>query len=52
MAWLGTSLALIVLGILLGLVIFPFGFAFALIGVSLLIAYFVGVGRRAANPPG
>ena len=51
MAWLGSALALIVLGILLGIVIFPFGFAFALIGVGLLVAYLVGAGKRAANPP-
>ena len=48
MAWLGSSLALIVLGILLGVVIFPFGFGLALVGIVLLVAYFVGAGRRAA----
>ncbi len=51
MAWLGSALALIVLGILLGIVIFPFGFGLALIGIALLVAYLVGAGKRAANPP-
>ena len=48
-AWLGSAIALIVLGILLGIVVFPFGFGLLLIGVVLLIAYFVGAGRRAAE---
>ena len=49
MGWLGSSLALIVLGIIGGIVIFPFGFGLALVGVVLLVAYLVGAGRRAAD---
>ena len=50
MGWLGSALVLIVLGILAGIVVFPFGFGLTLIGVVLLVAYLVGAGKRAAKP--
>ncbi len=49
MASSGAGIALIVLGIILGIVAFPFGFAVALIGIGLLVAHLVGRGKRAAD---
>ena len=43
---LGLALALIVAGIVLGLITF-FGFIIAVVGVILLVVYLVGFGRRA-----
>lgn len=42
------AIVLIVLGLALALVAGPFAFAPILLGVILLVLYFVGVGKRAA----
>jgi hypothetical protein len=49
---LGLAIALIVIG-LLGLLFLPFGLGLvvAAVGVILLIAYLIGFGKRAAEPP-
>lgn len=48
---LPAALALIVLGVVLGLLVFPWGgFVAAAVGVVLLVAYLIGFGRRALSP--
>jgi hypothetical protein len=56
---LATALALIVLGVVLGL-LFPVMFIASAVGLALLLVFFLGAGRRAttgatgsepANPP-
>ena len=46
---LAAALVLIVLGVVIGLVAPPFGFAPAVIGLVLLVAALVGVGKRATG---
>jgi hypothetical protein len=45
---IGLIAALIVVGLVIGFFVPPFGFLFAIPGVVLLIAFLVGFGRRAA----
>jgi len=48
---LGLGIALVVIG-LLGLLFFPWGgIVLAVVGVLLIVAFLLGFGRRAANPP-
>jgi hypothetical protein len=47
---LGLALALIVIGVLLGFIVFPFGFLPGVVGVILLVLFLVGFGRRAQTP--
>jgi hypothetical protein len=44
---IGAAIALIVVGLVLGLILPPFGFAPALIGLILLVLFLVGFGKRA-----
>ena len=44
---LAVALVLIALGVILGLILPPFGFVPALVGVVLLVLFLVGLGRRA-----
>jgi hypothetical protein len=48
---IAAALALIVAGIVLSLFLGFFGFIIAAVGVVLLVLWFVGVGRRAAERP-
>jgi hypothetical protein len=45
---IGLIAALIIVGLVLGFFIPPFGFLFAIPGLVLLIAFLFGFGRRAA----
>jgi 4-hydroxybenzoate polyprenyltransferase len=47
---IGLIAALIIVGLVLGFFIPPFGFLFAIPGLILLIAFLFGFGRRAAAP--
>ena len=47
---LAAALALVVVGLPLGLLAPPFGFAPVVIGIVLFIAALVGAGKRAAEP--
>ena len=46
---LGAALALIVIGLIAGVVAFPFGFAPAVLGVAVLVVYLVGAARRTTD---
>ena len=48
---IAAALALIVAGILLSLFLGFFGLIIAAVGIVLLVLWFVGVGRRAAEHP-
>ena len=45
---LGLALALLVLGVILGFIVFPFGFLPGIVGLMLLVAFLFGFGRQAA----
>ncbi len=46
---LGLALALILVGIVVGFIAFPFGFLPGLVGLVLLVLYLLGLGRRVAE---
>jgi hypothetical protein len=46
---IGLAIALIVVGLVIGFLIPPFGFIAAAVGLVLLILFLVGFGRRAAD---
>ena len=46
---LAAAIALIVLGIVFGLIAPPFGFAPIVIGLIVLVLFLVGVGKRASE---
>ena len=46
---IGRALALIVVGIVIGFLIPPFGFVAAVVGLILLILFLLGFGRSAAR---
>ena len=48
-AVLGAGIALTLVGLLLGLIAFPFGFLPALVGLALILLYVVGLGARAGE---
>lgn len=47
----GAAIGLIVAGLVLSLFLGFFGFIIAAVGIVLLVLWFVGVGRRAAERP-
>jgi hypothetical protein len=49
---IGLALAIIIVGIVFGLVIPWVGIVVGLVGLALFIAFLVGFGRRAAREPG
>ncbi|HWG55622.1 MAG TPA: hypothetical protein VNT58_03775 [Gaiellaceae bacterium] len=46
---IGAAIALIVIGLILGFLIPPFGFVAAAVGVVLLLLYAIGIGRATAR---
>ncbi|HVM68422.1 MAG TPA: hypothetical protein VM204_01130 [Gaiellaceae bacterium] len=46
---LGIAIALVVVGLVLGFLIPPFGFVAAAVGVVLLLLYAFGIGRAASR---
>ena len=45
----GVALALIVVGLLLGFILPPFGFVPAAVGLVLLVLFLFGIGKRAVD---
>ena len=46
---IGVAIALILVGLLLGFIAFPFGFAPGIVGLILLVVALAGFGRRAGS---
>ncbi|HWH05140.1 MAG TPA: hypothetical protein VNT23_01730 [Gaiellaceae bacterium] len=46
---LGVAIALVVVGLVLGFLIPPFGFVVAAVGLVLVVLYAFGIGRAAAR---
>ena len=47
---IGLALALVVVGMVLGFFVPPFGFIVAGVGAVLVVLYLLGIGRRATEP--
>ena len=46
---IGVAIALIILGLIVGFIAFPFGFAPGIVGLILLVLALTGFGRRAGS---
>lgn len=47
---IAVAVAAVVIGLVLGFLIPPYGFVAAAVGLVLLVVWLVGAGRRAASP--